>query len=187
MSGLATQLWWAELRDVWASDADFVGRGCRDVCIQRSFGGRGVTPLLLTPHLPIAGTNVIYHVKKYLRFLYVLVKKKPVNFDLLAYNQIVDTIKNSDGRQPIQFPNLIHQVLAHQRKITPLVGDNECIGKPMYLWSIPEKTYHNINQAVRMLRLLQSHVLGGEVINGEKEDDDGEDEVVQETWDERVI
>lgn len=135
----------------------------------------------------ISGTNVIYHVKKYLRFLYVLVKKKPVNFDLLAYNQIVDTIKNSDGRQPIQFPNLIHQVLAHQRKITPLVGDNECIGKPMYLWSIPEKTYHNINQAVRMLRLLQSHVLGGEVINGEKEDDDGEDEVVQETWDERVI
>ncbi|KAL0661941.1 hypothetical protein Bca4012_098778 [Brassica carinata] len=135
----------------------------------------------------ISGTNVIYHVKKYLRFLYVLVKKKPVDFDLHVYNQIVDTIKNSDGRQPIQFPNLIHQVLAHQRKITPLVGDNECIGKPMYLWSIPEKTYHNINQAVRMLRLLQSHVLGGEVINGEKEDDDGEDEVVQETWDERVI
>ncbi|KAF2536933.1 hypothetical protein F2Q68_00019580 [Brassica cretica] len=29
------------LRDVWASDADCVGRGCRDVCIRRSFGGRG--------------------------------------------------------------------------------------------------------------------------------------------------
>ena len=40
MAGLATQLWRAGIRDVWASDAYCVERGCIDVCIRRNFGGR---------------------------------------------------------------------------------------------------------------------------------------------------
>ncbi|KAH0938972.1 LOW QUALITY PROTEIN: hypothetical protein HID58_006433, partial [Brassica napus] len=62
--------------------------------------------------------------------LYALVQKKPIDFGRLVYDQILDTTRQSNGRQPIGFPNLIHEVLVHQCVIRPLVGDEELIGRP---------------------------------------------------------
>ncbi|CAF2141563.1 unnamed protein product [Brassica napus] len=70
--------------------------------------------------------------------LYALVQKKPIDFGRLVYDQILDTTRQSNGRQPIGFPNLIHEVLVHQCVIRPLVGDEELIGRPMYLWRMRE-------------------------------------------------
>ncbi|CAN7000873.1 unnamed protein product [Brassica oleracea var. botrytis] len=76
--------------------------------------------------------------EKVYAILYALVQKKPIDFGRLAYDQILDTAGQSNGRQPIGFPNLIHEVLVHQCAIRPLVGDGELIGRPMYLWRMRE-------------------------------------------------
>ena len=70
----------------------------------------------------------------------------------------MDMSRQSNGRQLIGFPNLIHLVLSQQCAIRPLVGDEELIGRPMYLWRIREASvtrdvspqqvmYHNIDQS----------------------------------------
>ncbi|KAL0649740.1 hypothetical protein Bca4012_092431 [Brassica carinata] len=128
----------------------------------------------------VTGKNIVYLVKKRLRFLYAIINKRPIDFGRRVYNQIIV------GRKAVGFHNLIHLVLVHQPEITPLVGDEELIGKPMYLWRIPETSvpryvspqqlmYHNIDQAVRLIQLLQNHVLGVEVVNGDDDEEEGED------------
>lgn len=134
----------------------------------------------------VTGKNIVYLVKKRLRFLYAIINKRPIDFGRRVYNQIIDIARQSDGRKAVGFHNLIHLVLVHQPEITPLVGDEELIGKPMYLWRIPETSvpryvspqqlmYHNIDQAVRLIQLLQNHVLGVEVVNGDDDEEEGED------------
>ncbi|KAF3588428.1 hypothetical protein F2Q69_00027577 [Brassica cretica] len=72
-------------------------------------------------------------IKNRLRFLCALVRKKPIDFGRLVYDQVLEMACSSDADKKIILPNFIYQTLILQRKITALPGGEPLIGHPLWI------------------------------------------------------
>ena len=70
-------------------------------------------------------------IKNRLRFLCALIRKKPIDFGCLVYDQVLEMACSYDADKKIILPNFIYQTLILQRKITALPGDELFIGHPL--------------------------------------------------------
>ncbi|KAF2563688.1 hypothetical protein F2Q70_00016752 [Brassica cretica] len=72
-------------------------------------------------------------IKRRLRFLFAVVRKKPIDFSRLVYDQVLEMSRSCDVDTKITLPNLIYQTLILQRDITALPGDEPLIGSPLWI------------------------------------------------------
>ena len=70
-------------------------------------------------------------IKNRLRFLWALVRMKPIDFGRLVYDQVLEMARSSDADEKIILPYFIYQTLILLRKITALPGDEPLIGHPL--------------------------------------------------------
>ncbi|CAN7126329.1 unnamed protein product, partial [Brassica rapa subsp. narinosa] len=82
----------------------------------------------------LPGPDIDLMIKKRLRLLYVVAKRKEIDFGQLVYEQVIDMTRITDLETSLIFPNLIYQLLVLQREVPLLPGDEEPIGRglPIY-------------------------------------------------------
>ena len=80
------------------------------------------------------GPDTDLMIKKRLRLLYVVAKRKEINFGQLVYEQVIDMARITDLETSLIFLNLIYQLLVLQKEVPLLPGDEEPIGRglPIY-------------------------------------------------------
>ncbi|KAG2304485.1 hypothetical protein Bca52824_033136 [Brassica carinata] len=70
-------------------------------------------------------------IKNCLRFLFALIRKKPIDFGRLVYDQVLEMARSSNADKKITLPNFIYQTLILQTAITALPGVEPLIGHPL--------------------------------------------------------
>ncbi|KAF3558527.1 hypothetical protein F2Q69_00011047 [Brassica cretica] len=99
-------------------------------------------------------------IKNRLRFLWALVRKKPIDFGRLVYDQVLEMACSSDADEKIILPNFIYQTLILQRKITALPGDEPLIGHPLRISGdevdshIPRVIAHHIHFPIHFNNIM---------------------------------
>ncbi|KAF3535222.1 hypothetical protein F2Q69_00020249 [Brassica cretica] len=75
-------------------------------------------------------------IKKRLRLLYVVAKRKEIDFGQLVYEQVIDMTRLTDLDTSLIFPNLIYQLLVLQKEVPLLPGDEEPIGRGLPIYGL---------------------------------------------------
>ncbi|KAG2311395.1 hypothetical protein Bca52824_022952 [Brassica carinata] len=79
----------------------------------------------------LPGFHIDAMIKKRLRFLFALVRNKPIDFHRLVNDQLVDMSRDSDADKKSFLVKFIYQTLILQKEILALPGDEPLIGQPL--------------------------------------------------------